>query len=149
MQIQNQLRKLKLKPTEVRRTIRALDASSAFSAPEGDLSVVFLDDERIARLHGDFLGDPSPTDVITFEGSPAMNFAGEICVSVDHAQRYAESHGVPFSRELTLYLVHGYLHLCGFDDTSEEKTSAMREAEEKALEVLDRCGAFPAFVYTR
>ena len=143
--IQKRHRRLKLVPADVRAALRELDRSGFFPCPAGELSLVFMDDAEIARLHEEFFGDPSPTDVITFEGDPAMNFAGEICVSADHALRYAEQHGVDFSRELTLYLVHGYLHLAGFDDTGPADRRRMRAAEKKSLALLESSGLLPLF----
>src|SRR5690606_18158383 len=109
------------------------------------LSVVFLSDREIAEIHRDFLDDPTPTDVITFPADPEMDFGGEIFVSVDHAQDYAVRENLDFSRELTLYLVHGYLHLAGFDDLVPEKKREMRAAEQKALQILDSAAAIPEF----
>ena len=53
--------------------------------PGGDLSIAILSDAKVAEIHGDFLDDPTETDVITFPGDPDMEFAGEICVSADRA----------------------------------------------------------------
>ncbi len=104
-----------------------------------------MDDDAIARVHAEFFDDPSPTDVITFEGDPAMDFAGEICVSVEHALRYASAHGTGFPHELTLYLVHGYLHLSGYDDIDPSDRRRMRAAEKKALLALEKSGNLPEF----
>ncbi len=104
-----------------------------------------MDDAEIARLHQEFFNDPDPTDVITFEGSPEMEFAGEICISAEHALAYARRHDIDFSRELTLYLAHGYLHLCGFDDLDPAAKRKMRTAEKKALTVLENSHLIPDF----
>jgi probable rRNA maturation factor len=106
---------------------------------------VFLTDRALARLHGDFLGDPTPTDVITFEGSPVLGTAGEVCVSADRAATYARAHRRDFSSELTLYLVHGWLHLNGYDDLAPKKKRAMRRAESRAMRLLQTAGAIPKF----
>jgi probable rRNA maturation factor len=135
----------------VMRAIRALEAHAAALArdpagvPAGELSLVFLTDPDLARLHADFLGDPAPTDVITFAGDLRHGTAGEICVSVDAAVRCARARRTDFSRELTLYLVHGWLHLAGHDDREPAKKRAMRRAEARALRLLERADAFPVF----
>ena len=152
------------------------DAARGFrgGCPPGELSVVFLTDRALAKLHADFLDDPSVTDVITFEGDPTLGVAGEICVSADAALRQvgprmakalgrgktrrrpraalpppsaaqespASSSAVPaaFSTELLLYVVHGWLHLAGFDDLQPAKKRVMRRAETKALRLLHRAG---------
>lgn len=143
--------RLRLPRTAVVRAIRTLDAAHAairVPAPrflEGELSLAFLTDSALARLHGDFLADPSTTDVITFEGDPATGTAGEICVSVDTAAAFARSHRTDFATELTLYLVHGWLHLAGYDDLAPARKRRMRAAERRALAVLRNAQAIPAF----
>src|SRR5665213_4112481 len=113
--------RLRLERARVVAALRTLDTAHAdLAAPRStfanadELSIVFLTDPALAGLHAGFMGDPTPTDVITFAGEPALGSAGEICVSADAAARYAP--GRDFSLELTLYLVHGWLHLAGHDD---------------------------------
>jgi len=119
IEIANQHPGLRLKRAEVKRVIAVLDANvERFrgGCPHGELSIVFMTDDALAQLHADFLDDPTPTDVITFEGTPELGIAGEICVSADRAALFAAEHDRDFSEELTLYLVHGWLHLAGYDD---------------------------------
>jgi probable rRNA maturation factor len=104
--------------------------------PPGELSLVFLDDKSLARLHGDFLDDPTTTDVITFEGFAEAGTAGEICVSVDTARRFAADSGLEFADELMLYVVHGWLHLAGYDDLEPTKKRRMRAAEARAMKMI-------------
>lgn len=130
---------------EVETLVRCLDRAGAFDAPAGELSIAFVDKEEIARLHQAFMDDRSPTDVITFPGDPELEQAGEICICPQIAQDYAGRHGIDFSEELALYLIHGYLHLCGFDDIEEADRSAMRLAEQQALQVARAAKALPAF----
>ena len=115
----------------------AIHASGRFPINEGELSIAFVNDAEIAQVHADFLDDPSPTDVITFPAQPEMKSAGEIIVSVDHARSRAAELGEPFSRELSLYLIHGWLHLAGYNDRIESDRAEMRNAEQKALVILD------------
>lgn len=115
----------------------AIHVSGRFPISEGELSIAFVNDAEIAQVHADFMEDPSPTDVITFPAQPEMESAGEIIVSVDHARSRAAKLGETFSRELSLYLVHGWLHLAGYDDRKESDRAKMREAEQKALSILD------------
>jgi rRNA maturation RNase YbeY len=93
-----------------------------------DGAAVFLvDDGQIGAVHGEFFGDPDPTDVITF---PLGNY-GEILVGVETARRQAEMYGASFEREMALYVVHGLLHLCGYEDRTGEgraKMAALQDA---------------------
>lgn len=149
--VANRHPRLRAKAGAVARLIAILEAGHARIAPRhplppaGELSVVFLTDPDLAALHRDFLDDPTTTDVITFEGQPGLGTAGEICVSADTAAGYAETHGRPFATELTLYVVHGWLHLCGYDDLQPAKKRAMRRAEARALRELVRAQAIPDF----
>jgi probable rRNA maturation factor len=116
----------------------AIHASGRFPISEGELSIVFVNEAEIAKVHAKFMDDPSPTDVITFPAETKMKSAGEIIVSVDHARNRAAEFGEPFSRELSLYLVHGWLHLAGYNDSKESDRAEMRNAEQKALKILDK-----------
>jgi probable rRNA maturation factor len=134
----------------VARALRVLDDRRASLATgksclgrERELSVIFLTDAALSRLHADFLGDPAPTDVITFPGRPALGTAGEICVSADAPRR--QSPHRDYSAELTLYLVHGWLHLAGHDDRTPAARRAMRRAEARALRWLRAAAALPRF----
>lgn len=130
---------------------RAAKAALRHGGCEGlRLSIVFVDDEEMVRLHTEFLADPTPTDVITFdlrgnelEADEAMPKElaellgsapqGELFVCVEMAQRVAEQRQVEVDRELALYVVHGALHLCGFDDHDPEERKAMRLAEQAVM----------------
>ena len=73
------------------------------------VEITFVNDDTIARVHQDFMGDPTPTDVITFHH-------GEILISLDTAARQAAEIGESYEREVLRYILHGLLHLCGYDD---------------------------------
>lgn len=127
----------------VRAALRALDGLRWARCPAGELSVAFVGDAEIARVHGQFMDDPTVTDVITFPGdAPAGGapFAGEIVINVAQARREGPAHGQSARAELLLYLVHGWLHLAGHRDKSPAQAKAMRQAEARALASLGRSG---------
>lgn len=148
--------KLRLVKREIEDAVAVLDDHAAKfqgGCPAGELSLAFLTDEGIAQVHGDFMNDPTTTDVITFEGIPSIGQAGEICVSVDTAARYvgiiantasSQSRQRKFSAELILYLVHGWLHLAGYDDLQPAKKRRMRAAEKRAMTLLRKQRALPS-----
>lgn len=120
--------------------------------PAGELSLAFLTDPALARLHAAFLGDRSPTDVITFAGTSTAGpapmepgLAGEICVSADAARTFAANHGRDFAAEMTLYLAHGWLHLAGYDDLTPAAKKRMRAAEARAMALLRERRLIPGF----
>lgn len=142
--------RLRIDRRALARAIAVLDAHAADfrgGCPAGELSLVFLTDSALAQLHADFLDDPTTTDVITFEGDPALGSAGEICVSADTAAAYARAHGRDFSAELTLYVIHGWLHLAGYDDLQPAKKRVMRRAEARAARALAAAGIAPRFTW--
>ncbi|MDB2506240.1 rRNA maturation RNase YbeY [Opitutales bacterium] len=145
LEISNQYKRLADPETNTVALFRALEASGDFPISTGELSIVFASDSAIGKIHDDFMGDPNPTDVITFPANLAMGSAGEIIVSVDHARCRAKELGEPFSRELSLYLVHGWLHLAGYDDRNDTDRAAMRIAEQQALAIIDKAAAGSAF----
>ncbi len=114
--------------------------------PEGELSVVFMERAEHNQLHGEFLQDFRPTDVITFPSDPDENMAGEICISVDQAWEESLSRKIPFVEELSLYLIHGWLHLVGFDDIEKVERKQMRFEEERSLKHIEKMGAWPDFI---
>jgi probable rRNA maturation factor len=115
---------------------RALDAFGGDKVPAGDLSVVFVDEHSMISLHDRFLGDPTPTDVLTFGGDGYMDFAGEIIVCPDYGLGRCGEFGTTLDDEIILYLVHGYLHLAGLDDGSAADVARMREAEARCMDQL-------------
>jgi len=115
----------------------AVEAALAHGGRPGiDIDVVFVGDEALSELHERFLDDPSPTDVIAFDLGGGPGPVGEVYVSVDRARDVATGREVELARELALYLVHGALHLCGFDDHEDEDRAAMRAAELVVLRGL-------------
>lgn len=137
LEINNRYKQLSAPETATRALFAAIDDSGLFPVTPGELSIVFVTDDEIAQVHADFMNDPTPTDVITFPADEAMESAGEIIVSVDHALSRSTELGIPFSRELSLYLIHGWLHLAGFDDRNDSDRQAMRQAEATALAIAD------------
>ena len=146
--IANRHPRLRLDRRAIATAIQILDTHAARfrgGCPPGELSIAFLTDAALARLHADFLNDPTTTDVITFEGDAALASAGEICVSADTAEAFARQHTRDFAAELTLYVVHGWLHLAGYDDLEPAKKRAMRRAETRAVAILAREDCQPRF----
>jgi len=88
------------------------------------VEVAVVGDSTIARVHGEFMGLDGATDVITFDH-------GEIVVSADTAMRSAAAHGHTVVEELALYIVHGLLHLNGFDDREAKARRRMHRVQDR------------------
>jgi probable rRNA maturation factor len=137
--------RLRFSRAKLGRCLEVLDAQPGPRPPAGELSLVFLTDDALAKVHEDFLNDPTKTDVITFPGEAEENFAGEICISVDRASSEAKKRRQPFGLELTLYLVHGWLHLGGLDDLTVKGRREMRQGERRLLKAIKVAKALPDF----
>jgi probable rRNA maturation factor len=97
-----------------------------------EIFVWLISDRRMALLHRKFLGHAEPTDVLTFQH-------GEVFISVETARRHARAFGNSLVRELKLYIVHGLLHLHGFDDQTPSEAHKMKTAQEKILRCALSC----------
>ncbi len=112
-----------------------------------EVAVYFVSTEEIIRLHHEFFNDPSPTDCISFpldqeEEGGGYHILGEIFIcpktAVDYVLKSGEGINEECYRELTLYLIHGLLHLIGYDDIEQEDRLEMRAAEARNMEPLIR-----------
>ena len=93
------------------------------------LEVSLVDDATIADIHQDFMKIPGPTDVITFP----YGELGEIFIGVETARRQAREFGRTLPQEISLYLIHGILHLAGYDDQTDDGASEMDALQEDLL----------------
>jgi probable rRNA maturation factor len=120
-------------PPERDLVVRAAAAAAAFAGRAAlPVSLLLTDAAEIARLHGEFLADPAETDVMSF----ALDGGVEVVANVQRAGREAQRRGVTRADELALYVVHGVLHACGFDDVESADRRRMREAEHAVLGAL-------------
>jgi probable rRNA maturation factor len=106
---------------------------------EAKVNLAFVDDATIAGLNQRFLNHAGPTDVITFPYScrGAKKLEGEVVIGVEVAQRQAAERGHEIILELCLYVIHGTLHLCGYDDRSPRDAAVMRRKEREYLRQLN------------
>jgi probable rRNA maturation factor len=94
-----------------------------------EVVVILVSDKRIAEIHRRFMNQRGPTDVITFQH-------GEIFISTETAKRQSREFSTALDHELRLYLVHGLLHLRGFDDKTGAGAAAMKRIQEKLVASL-------------
>jgi probable rRNA maturation factor len=109
----------------------------------GEVTVVLTDDEGIRALNRDFLGVDAPTDVLSFGAqedsgpfiaAPEMGgYLGDVIVSYPRAVAQAEEQGHPVQQELNLLVVHGVLHLLGYDHADQEEKAVMWARQEAIL----------------
>jgi probable rRNA maturation factor len=101
------------------------------------LSITFTDDEEITRINRESLGRDCPTDVIAFdlseEGLP-LDRVGDVYISLDTALANSERFEVSQSEELLRLVVHGTLHVLGYEDLSSSERSEMEKLQERIVE---------------
>lgn len=110
----------------------------------GDISIVFCSDNYILDVNMKYLQHDYFTDIITFDNSDDFfletgrkGVSADIYISIDTVKANGAAYGEGFERELHRVIVHGLLHLVGYDDVSEWKQRRMRAAENRALKLLD------------
>jgi probable rRNA maturation factor len=111
-------------------------ARAMVRAPLSDLTVVLVGDLQMIALHDQFMNLPTTTDVLTFpleEDRRGRAISGEVYVCIPEARRQAKGRGVRVQDEALLYVLHGMLHLCGFDDRTEREYREMHEREDAIL----------------
>jgi probable rRNA maturation factor len=142
VEVVDRQRRVKLgRPWLVRLVRQALRAEKVTAA---EVTVLLVDDRRIACYHDEWMGDPTPTDVITFDlsddpaGMPGGDgtLRGDIVVSTETAVRLAAEVGWSPRLETAYYVLHGILHLTGHDDLAPGPRRAMRRRERTLLESL-------------
>lgn len=108
--------------------------------PDAELSILIVDDQQIAQFNFDYLNRKGPTNVIAFPmhagrfSEITPNLLGDVVISADSAHREGQNAGVRMRDRLHQLLIHGILHLCGYDHENT-KTEALR-MEKKAEELF-------------
>ena len=135
--ITNRQKTLPVDRRRMRQVVRAILDDAG--ASEATISIAIVDDAAIAKLHLEFLDDPEPTDVLSFvlERSE-QSLEGEVVASADTAAACAPRYGETPEDELLLYVIHGTLHLVGYDDTAPRQRTVMRKKEREYLAKRDR-----------
>ncbi|MFQ5989410.1 MAG: rRNA maturation RNase YbeY [Candidatus Methylomirabilales bacterium] len=106
--------------------------------PRDEVSVVLVDDRAIRRLNRLYLNHDRPTDVLAFpqqQGlpSPQPHLLGDVVISVETAARQAKAHGHSLAQELAMLLIHGILHLLGYDDSTPATRRRMWAEQARLL----------------
>ena len=116
----------RLAPEALTRALRHPARSGAPLSELPEVEVTFVSDATIARVHRDFMDIPGATDVITFAH-------GEIVISPETARENAALYGRTLDQELALYLIHGLLHLNGYEDKEPADAARMHAMQERIL----------------
>lgn len=146
--IANKQKQITVNRRQIRRAVTT--ALKLEQVAQAEISIAIVDDATIHQINRDYLQHDYPTDVISFllevEGGSTerlkagrgagKTILGDIVLSADTAARMAESVGWSVDAEIVLYVVHGLLHLCGYDDLTKRELPIMRRRERDVLEAL-------------
>lgn len=133
VEVADRQRRLRIDRRRLRNLVRFVLASEGIT--EATISLAIVDDATIHRLNRDHLGHDYPTDVVTYPYSaPDEPLAGEVVVSADHAAAQAGRFGHSPREELWLYVIHGLLHLAGYDDRRALDAKRMSRRQRRLLE---------------
>jgi probable rRNA maturation factor len=140
VEILNRQRKVKLE-AESFYDIASSALRSVESASGRDVTIAFVSDRRMRELNGAFRSKRKTTDVLSFPFEPdhfdtgdAKNFLGDIIISAEQAARQAAENNLPLRSEISQLILHGILHLCGYDH--ETDNGEMNEFELKLRDAL-------------
>lgn len=123
-------------PDKIREWIK--DVIVAHKKLAGDINYIFCNDEYLHNINLEYLAHDTYTDIITFDHSEEeLLIEGDIYISIDRVSENAKTFEVSEFRELSRVMIHGILHLLGFEDHSKEEKEIMRDKEVSCLSMLN------------
>ena len=127
---------LPIKQTHEKKLEKTIQLVEKEGFKQGEVSVVFCSDDYLLSLNKKYLNHDYFTDIITFSYNEDGLISGDLFISIDRAKENAEKNKASFSNELSRLVIHGMLHLCGFNDKSQEEIKTMRLKEEEYLKTF-------------
>lgn len=104
----------------------------------GDINIIFCSDNYILDVNMKYLQHDYFTDIITFDYCEGKYLNGDLFISIDSVRENSEFYGTEFKDELNRVIVHGVLHLIGFDDHCDEDIAMMRSKENYYLDIREK-----------
>ncbi|KAB2700862.1 rRNA maturation RNase YbeY [Ochrobactrum sp. GPK 3] len=126
----------------VRKSVEAAWANLGLKNADSELSVVFTDDASIQELNAEWRGKDKPTNVLSFPAFPVKAGAqpgpmlGDIVIARETVEREAVEEGKPLDHHLSHLVVHGFLHLLGYDHETDEEAEEMERREREILHAI-------------
>jgi probable rRNA maturation factor len=143
LRLRNQQTERRVNTAFLRKVTSSL-LETELGVPEYELSINLVSKSRMAALNEQYLGHEGSTDVITFDYSEGYGDAsanvltGEIFISVYDAMKQGREFKRSWQEEITRYIVHGILHVLGYDDLTSEKRRKMKQQENRLVRVLSK-----------
>ena len=114
------------------------EVAQGYGKTIGELYYYFCSDDKLLEINKERLGHDFYTDIVTFPLTDCETvLSSEFCISVDRIKENAETFGRAYESELHRVIIHGVLHLIGFDDHTDAEEKEMRNQEEKCLKLLE------------
>ncbi len=135
--LRNGQRKYKIDTTELKSQIRIL--LKTLNLEDSELSILLTRDSKIRELNRKFRNQDKSTDVLSFpQDEEAINengqlMLGDIVISVETAEQQGKQHGLPLTKEILLLIIHGLLHLLGYDHERSSKEAKFMKKETRRL----------------
>jgi rRNA maturation RNase YbeY len=126
------IEKFRLRDSKIIRRVISRIISDA-GARGGKSDVILTSDQKVYEINNEFLGHNYYTDIVTFNYNKGKIISGEIYISVERVKINSGEFSVPFKLEIRRVIFHGFLHLCGYDDSTAEQKRKMSEMEEMYL----------------
>ncbi len=134
------------RPLDKKRLTKAADSILTFlNQTEAELSILFVGDKKMKELNSLYRGKNKSTDVLSFEAgipiddSTANNVLGDIVINIPRAESQANDYGLTFYEELYRLLIHGTLHLIGYDhELSKYEERKMKKKEEELFHAVTK-----------
>ena len=127
------IKSLKLKETHFNSFITSILISE--KKIEGDIVILFCLDEYLLEINKKHLNHDYYTDIITFDYCVEKIVSGDLYISIDRVKENAKVFNETFMNELTRVVIHGVLHLCGYNDKTDSDQKIMRNLENKYLAI--------------
>lgn len=104
----------------------------------GNINYIFVDDENILKINNQFLSHNYYTDIITFNYNTSKTINADIYISIDRLKENSKIYKTQFKEEFLRVIIHGILHLIGFNDSTKNEQSLMRLQENEQLLKIDK-----------
>jgi len=127
--------KLEVNSSELSKWIKSAVSSLGYLV--GDLNVIFCSDEHLKEINIKYLNHDYYTDIITFDYSEKKLINGDLFISTDRIKENSSINKVKFIVELYRVIIHGVLHLCGFNDKTSAEKKVIREKEDYFLSLIN------------
>ena len=103
----------------------------------GEISIIFCSDDYLLDINKKYLNHDYFTDIITFNYNEKNTIIGDLFISIDRVRENAKELKVDFNNELFRVIIHGVLHLCGYNDKTQDQQKEIRAKEDEFLDLID------------